>query len=309
MPIDNIHDKFFKESFSRKETVKGLIQELFPEALRSNINIESLELTKNSFIDETLNEHFADLVYLCEYQSKQKIRISFLFEHKSYQEPYPHLQLLRYLLNTWEQDKKEKKPLILTIPIIIYHGKKPWKYEPLTQYFKGIDSTLKQFIPDFEYLLFDISRFSDNEIFNFKNRFLTLSLILLKNSRIKAYLSNIAESFIEVIRDIENQGDANYIKSVFVYTLATLEGLTKQEIITIFRRVSLKTEQITMSIAEELKIEGKIEGRIEGKKETTVHFIKGMLKVGMDASTIAATFDLPKAEVDDIIAKIQKGLL
>lgn len=305
MPIDNIHDKFFKESFSRKETVKGLIQELFPTDLRNSINTESLELTNNSFIDETLNEHFADLVYLCKYQAKQTIRISFLFEHKSYKEPHPHLQLLRYLLNAWEQDKKEKKSLTLTIPIIIYHGKKSWKYESLTNYFMGIDATLKQFVPDFEYLLFDISRFSDTEIFNFHNRFLALSLILLKNSRLKTYLSTIAESFIELMQAIESQGDMNYIKSVFIYTLFTDEGLTKQEIMTIFRRVSSKTEQITMSIADLIKEEGKIEGKIE----TTVHFVKGMLKVGMDATTIATTFDLSKAEVEDIIAKIEKGLL
>ena len=40
MPIDNIHDKFSigtpkRESFSRKETVKRLIEELFPVALRN----------------------------------------------------------------------------------------------------------------------------------------------------------------------------------------------------------------------------------------------------------------------------------
>ncbi len=271
--------------------------------------MDSLELSNNSFIDETLSEHFADLVYLCEYEGNQKIRISFLFEHKSYKEPYPHLQLLRYLLNVWEQDKKEKKPLTMTIPIVIYHGKKTWKYEPLMRYFKGVDDSLTRFIPNFEYLLFDISRFSDNEIFNFKNRFLALSLILLKNSRVKSYLSNIATSFIQLVRDIENQGDMNYIKSAFIYTFYTLEGLTKQEIITIFKQVSSKTEQITMSIAEELKTEGKIEGKIEGNKETTVRFVKGMMKVGMDASTIAATFDLKKIDVEDMISKIQKGLL
>jgi predicted transposase/invertase (TIGR01784 family) len=212
MPIDNIHDKFFKESFSRKQTVKGLIQELFPTYLRDNINIESLELTNNSFVDESLNEHFADLVYSCQYKGKQQIQISFLFEHKSYQEQYPQFQLIKYLVNAWEQNKKQKKPLVMTIPIVIYHGKKAWKYERLNQYFKGLDDYLTNFLPDFDYLLIDISKFSDDEILNFRNRFLSLSFILLKNSRIKKYLASITESFINLIRDIENQGDMNYIK-------------------------------------------------------------------------------------------------
>jgi predicted transposase/invertase (TIGR01784 family) len=305
MPIDNVHDKFFKESFSRKETVKGMIQELFPENLRNKINLDSLELTNNSFTDETLNEHFADLVYRCEYQGKKTIRISFLFEHKSYQEQHPHLQLLRYILNALEQDKKEKRALTLTIPIVIYHGKKIWKYESLSQYFKGIDETLSQFIPDFEYLLYDISRFSDTEIVNFKNRFLALSLLLLKNSRLKKYLSIIEESLIELMRDIENQGDMNYITSVFVYTIFTNPDLNKQEIVSIFRKVSLKSEQATMTVGESMIKEGKLEGRLE----VMALFIKGMLKMGMDAPTIASSFGLSNKEVKEVVDKIQKGLL
>lgn len=305
MPIDNVHDKFFKESFSRKETVKGLIQELFPVELRKKINLESLELTNNSFTDEALNEHFADLVYRCEYRGKKTIRISFLFEHKSYQDQHPHLQLLRYILNALEQDKKEKRALTLTIPIVIYHGKKAWKYESLSQYFKGIDEILNPFIPDFDYLLYDTSRFSDDEIFNFKNRFLALSLLLLKNSRLKNHLTTIVESFINLVRDIENQGDMNYITSIFLYTISTHEGLTKQEIITIFRQVSSKTEQMTMSIVDVIKKEGEIKGKVE----TSAQFIKGLLKMGMNVSTIAATFNMPKAEVEELISKIKKGLL
>ena len=58
-----------------------------------------------------------------------------------------------------------------------------------------------------------------------------------------------------------------------------------------------------MSIAEALKIEGKI----EGKEEMTIQFISGLLKIGMDADTIAATFNLPLSKVKEIILKIKKG--
>jgi hypothetical protein len=130
---------------------------------------------------------------------------------------------------------------------------------------------------------------------------LSLSLILLKNSRINKYLTSITESFINLMRDVENQGDMNYIKSVFVYTLSTYDDLAKQEVITIFRQVSFKTQQMTMTIKDAFIKEGKI--------EATTQFIKGMLKIGMDAPTIAATFNMPKAEVEDLINKIKQGLI
>jgi Putative transposase, YhgA-like len=208
---------------------------------------------------------------------------------------------LRYILNALEQDKKGKRVLTLTIPIVIYHGTKAWKYKSMSQYFKGLDTELTKFVPDFEYLLIDISKFSDDEIFHFRNRFLALSFLLLKNSRIKKYLSIIEESLIDLMRDIENQGDMNYITSVFVYSLFTNQDLTKREVISIFRKVSLKSEQATMTTGELMIKEGRLEGM--------ALFIKGMLKMGMDAPTIASSFGLSNKEVKEVVDKIQKGLL
>lgn len=308
MPIDNVHDKFFKDSFSRKQLVEGLIQEFFPKELSQKIDLASLELSNNSYTDEKLEEHFADIVYQCTYQNSQKIRISLLFEHKSYQEKYPHFQLLRYLLNAWEQDNKEKKEPTLTIPIVIYHGKSRWKYQPLPQYFKGLDAELGRFLPDFDYLLFDISQFSDEQIAGFSNKFLALSWILLKNSRTKSYLLGIAKAFTELIQAIELAGDMSYIRSVFLYVLSTTENLAKPKIVDIFRNISTQTNSITMTIAEAMKLEGKIqgkiEGKIEGKEEATMLFVQKLVKIGMDAATIAHTFELPQTKVEEIIAKM-----
>ncbi|MEI7585722.1 Rpn family recombination-promoting nuclease/putative transposase [Runella sp.] len=308
MPIDNVHDKFFKDSFSRKQLVEGLIQELFPKELSQKIDLSSLELSNNSYTDEKLEEHFADIVYQCTYQHSQKIRIALLFEHKSYQEKYPHFQLLRYLLNAWEQDSKEKKEPTLTIPIVIYHGKNRWKYQSIPQYFKGLDADLARFLPDFDYLLFDISQFSDEQIAGFSNKFLALSWILLKNSRTKSYLLGIAQAFTELIQAIESTGDMSYIRSVFLYVLSTTENLAKPKIVDIFRNISIQTNSITMTIAEAMKLEGKIqgkiEGKIEGKEEATIVFVQKLVKIGMDAATIAQTFELPKAKVEEIIAKM-----
>lgn len=43
--INNPHDKFFKESFSRLEVVKSFIEEVFPKEFSEKINLETLQLT------------------------------------------------------------------------------------------------------------------------------------------------------------------------------------------------------------------------------------------------------------------------
>lgn len=74
MALDNPHDKFFKASFSRKDVVAALIENRFPEPLRKRLDISTLELTNGSFVDDELNQHFADLVYECTYSGEQKVK-------------------------------------------------------------------------------------------------------------------------------------------------------------------------------------------------------------------------------------------
>ena len=145
------HDKFFKETFSRKEVARDYIDQFLPVDIRENLDLRTLQLSQTSHIDEELQEHLSDIVYTCRWKSKADVRISLLFEHKSYPEKFPHLQLLRYLLGTWEYDLREEQPLTVTIPIIVYHGKKKWKYKSFSDYFPlpkiDKESPLVRYIP------------------------------------------------------------------------------------------------------------------------------------------------------------------
>ncbi len=75
---------------------------------------------------------------------------------------YPHLQLLRYMLEIWEYCEKNKLPLIAVIPIIVYHNKhqRKWIKKPFESSFKHIDEDLKPFIPTFDYQLTDLTQYS-----------------------------------------------------------------------------------------------------------------------------------------------------
>ena len=85
-------------------------------------------------------------------------------EHKSYVVKYPHVQLLRYILEHVEAQIKAKEPLTVLIPIVIYHGEKEWKVRSFSDYFEVIDEQLLPFIPNFKYCFTNISQYSDEEI-------------------------------------------------------------------------------------------------------------------------------------------------
>lgn len=165
-PPNKPHDEFFKAVFSRLEIVLDYLTKMLPVELQKDLDFNSLTRTNGSFVSPTLQEYFSDVVYRCAFKGSTKsIFISFIFEHKSSVEPYPHLQLLRYMLDTWEEQRKQGKAITPIIPIVVYHGKEKWRKRKFSAYFgKNIPKGLEPFFPNFDYLLTDLQSLNNDQI-------------------------------------------------------------------------------------------------------------------------------------------------
>ncbi|PWK18094.1 putative transposase/invertase (TIGR01784 family) [Arcicella aurantiaca] len=292
--ITNPHDKFFKESFSRLEVVQSFIQEVFPAGIKDKINLSKLQLTNSSFTDADLSEHLADLVYKSEYAG-QEATITLLFEHKSYREDFPQWQLLRYMTNIWQEEQKQKQKSSVIIPIIIHHGNTNWNKITMRRYFENPPDDLLKFLPEFDYLLFSLNDFEDYQIANFKNNFLSTTAMLLKHSRDeKEQFLSLISFWTEKLNLLEEAHEIDFIRSVFTYIDNGI-NLTTRDLTIIFTKVSNNVTNIAMTIAEEIKI------------NTTIFYVKGLLKKGFDAAFIADTFELPVKYVEEIIQKIKES--
>jgi len=102
MEIFNPHDKFSKETFSIRENVIDFLQGTFPEEILEKLDLFTLALDNNSYIDEELKEHFSDIVYTC-FCENNELKMALLFVHKSYPITCPYIQVLKYLLKIWER--------------------------------------------------------------------------------------------------------------------------------------------------------------------------------------------------------------
>lgn len=90
---ENIHDKFFKENFSRQDIAADFIRETFPETLLAKLDLTTFVLRSASYVDPTLEEYFADIIYDCQYDSEKAIQIAILFEHKSQKREVPSFSI------------------------------------------------------------------------------------------------------------------------------------------------------------------------------------------------------------------------
>ncbi|TAE28651.1 MAG: Rpn family recombination-promoting nuclease/putative transposase [Cytophagales bacterium] len=301
----HIHDRFFKEAFSRSDVVADFIQAYLPSEFSQQVNPNTLTRLQDSYVDDDLSQYYVDLLFSVEY-SGQPITIALLLEHKSYPEEYPHFQLNQYQLNYWRDQLKEQQALRPVVPIIIYHGQGKWKKRPPKDYFQAIDSLLSCFIPDFDYYLINLTEDTGKRFELLRSSYAKLTAGLLKTVRQKHRLTKMLDQLRQVINDlVEEQTGEQFVKTAFIY-IHWASKLTSTEIIGIFRSISQKTETTAMSAAETLIKQGMQQGMQQGEYQVTLKYIKGMLRLGMDAKTIANAFDLPLKTVELYIATIKE---
>lgn len=290
--INNPHDKFFKETFSRLEIAQSFIEEVFPPELRERLNIAGLKRVNDSFMDEELEEYLADVVYQTDYAG-QKTLVTLLFEHKSYVQQYPHLQLLQYILNVWKEERKQKKKLSVVIPIIIHHGEGTWKYKSMKSYFKGLHPSLEKFIPDFDYLMFTLDKIEDNQIANFQNLLLSMTTMLLKHSHDEEDdFLKLSSFWAEKLNRLDADKQLEFIKTVFYY-IETALNLTQANLTPIFTEVSTNVNNIAMTIADQIR------------EEERTNIIRGLIQNGVSNELISKYIGLSIQKIEDMIKKIK----
>ena len=268
MEILNPHDKFFKETFSIRENAIDFLSGRFPPEILKKLDLSTLTQDNSSYIDEELREHFSDIVYTC-FCKEKEIRITLLFEHKSYAVACPYLQLMKYLLKIWEANSKQAQRLIPVIPVILYHGKEAWKVRRFREYFEGIDEVFYRFIPEFEYLLTDISCYSNEEIKDrvFRRVSLQITMLLMRNIFDEKYLEDKLKDFFEIgIQYFEEDEGLKFLESAIRY-LYYASDIAEKRVIDTLKEISEEGGKLSMTIAAKLIEKGKIAGRVEGRAE------------------------------------------
>ena len=260
-PSTNPHDEFFKVAFSRQDVVEEYIQQFLTQGLVQNIDFQSLAISNNSYISDQLEEYFADVVWECSYGAARKpIKIAFLFEHKSYVPKFPHLQLLRYMLEIWEDCDRNKLPLTPVVPIVVYHNADPkrhWRYRPFADYFKETDEFLLPYIPTFDYQLTDLTSFSKEAWQMLKAGLLLNSLRTLRFGGDEKYVLQNAELMFVSVGDPEKKES---LETFFVAQLVYILKNNEFSPADVYKIIQTVKKTTNMSSYDHLIQEAKKEG-------------------------------------------------
>ena len=262
-----LHDQFFRENFSRPERLAEFLSLYLPPQLAERLDLTTVEILNDSFVDEELKKHQSDLLCRVFFKDGSSIFVYVLIEHKSHPVWWVALQLLRYMVRIWERipmRKRQKLPVVF--PLVFYHGKRRWT---IARQFSALFDTaaaelIRPHLPDFEYFLLDLSANSKTEI---KGK-----------AELKAALTALHGIFDEAAVDwiveiallMQNHPEQiEMLKKVLIY-FAQARDLSPANVRQALQRSvrdPKRRKEIEMNYVEQLREEGRVEGLEKGREE------------------------------------------
>lgn len=299
--LSNPHDAYFKNLFGRPATAREFFRLYLPPELSAELDWATLELAKDSFINERLHAYFSDLVYRVQRKAGGGVFIHLLLEHKSAPEHWTALQLLGYQFELWERAKETcggKLPLI--VPVVLYHGRRRWN---VPRSFRALVAGAEalpwsRYVPDFEYYLCDLSRFTEKEILGVPA--LRVGLRLMKH----IFQPELSELFKKIIGELKVLPRARARQSLL--PMAIYLGATKGE--TVMREFEqgvnyyfpeLKGE-IMETYAMTLIKRGMQQGVQQGRREEALAFVLRLLTRCLGSLSARAQARLRKLSLEQL---------
>ncbi|WP_035277597.1 Rpn family recombination-promoting nuclease/putative transposase [Desulforegula conservatrix] len=304
--VQNPHDKFFKETWTNPEVARNFMGHYLPSEIVSAMNLDSLEICKDSFVTEELGEFFSDILYKIGIGDESGY-VYFLFEHKSYPDAGIHFQLLQYIVEIWRQHRKENKSgkLPPIIPLVLYHSEKRWEVD--TKFSSAVilpNENFLQFVPDFSFILYDLSRYTDEDIKG--EILLKVALLVMKHifdEELAPKLPGIFGLFVELI---SKDTGLKYIETLLKYILSGTESVNEKDLASALNQVAgPKGEAIIMTAAERLMQIGREEGIQQGMQQGILKGSVESLAEGLELAISIKFGEAPETKTAmDIIRSI-----
>lgn len=308
--VDKPHDKYFKSTFGEVDFAKNFLNSYLPKDFFDILNINTLSRESDTYLTKELKEQFADLVYRVGINDKEAY-ISFLFEHKSYKDRMVIFQVLKYMLVIWEEKIKNdianarEIEIPMVIPIVVYHDKYEWNIKEslgeMMPGFKQLPETIKRYIPDFKYLLADIS--DHNKLKKDLGEEYKIVLETLSRTRYENK-ENILEIFKRAIEIYEKTKDKDlvsyYIVETIIYILSSRDDIDNSELEKIADKISEEGGDLFMTAAEKLIEKGRLEGEVKGVKGS----IQNVLAIKFDIIDLKIKRKIDKIDDLDLLGII-----
>lgn len=288
------HDRFTRAMMTNKKVSREFFELHLPENIKQKVDFSTLELQKDSFIDDELRLNIADLLYQVKIEDQDGY-FYILLEHQSTSDKLMPYRLMKYMIGIMDHHLKKKQgsQLPFIYPVVLYTGDKPYRHSMDLFELFGDHKDLARETWTQPFHLVDLTQVKDQDLKPYI-WFGTMAL-MLKHVH-DADILPLFKSQIQILRKIEKEGDSAYLYTILSYVVEAAEVSSQEEFFHAIKQLESLNEEKVMTIAEQLRQEGKIEGKME--------IAVNMLQEGVSLETISKFTHLSSLELEDLKKKI-----
>ena len=265
---------------------KDLLQIHLPAKIQKIIDFDTLNLEKESFIEEGLKSSIGDVLFSVKSGDKD-VYIYILIEHQSKPDYWMAFRLWKYQLNICEQYRKKhskSKKLPLIYPMVFYNGKRKYNAERnIWNLFE--DPSLAQEFWSGNHQVVNVSEMQDDELKDHPYAgFMQLSMKYIRDP----YLLEMWKQMVHHLPRINVEIGRDYIRMMAYYALT---GMPEDDIIELKELVTKNLveedgEEIMRTAAQALREEGHWAGRQEGVEQGVLMGIEQGIEQGIELVAI-----------------------
>jgi predicted transposase/invertase (TIGR01784 family) len=302
----HLHDKGYKSLLSSKKVFLEMLRSFVNQSWVNNVNENDLIRIDKSYVSQDFSGQESDIVYQAKLRRGLKTRDIYFYvlvELQSKVDALMPFRLLSYMVEIWRDTIKDagklsarmKFQLPVIVPIVIYNGKRRWNV-PLS--FKGKLTSAKLFgdeVLDFSYLLIDIWRYDEQELFR-KGNLISSVFLLDRTEEAPEVVKRITE-MIHIIKQLPKSEREQFWGWVTRILSRKLPQSQNEEIATIVKQSTEDEVDMMITNIEKAIMRTRKQDREEGKLEAKRQIAKKLFEMGMEVNQVAAVTGMTIDEI------------
>ncbi len=284
------HDRFFRAAMSEPRVAKAFFEHHLPEEILKTIDLDTLRVDKEIFVDSRLKLAITDIVFSVNYANKPG-SLYLLLEHRSSFTRWQAFILLVYMVEIMKlhhKKFKDQQHLPLIYPIVFYHGGVVY---PGSTDLSDLFQDSQELMPPIScqpFQLIDLNTIPDQALK--KDDWLSIMHITMKYIRAPDILPHLA-GLANAWKEVDRAGGHDYLEAVFTYIFAAAEISDLNKLIELIQEsLSDNSQENVMTIAQQLIERGRQEARTEVMTIAEQFVERGRQEARTEVMTIAEQF-------------------
>lgn len=289
--IHNPHDRLFRASMQYPEVAKEFLAMHLPAELYSKLDLKSLVICPNSFIDEELKLLQSD-VLLKVLVAGHETYFYILAEHQKKPEKLMPFRLVKYMMRIWDmhfkETEKDSLPMPVIFPLVFFTGSGEYNTARAIWELCGDQAEIMQQIWCSMFALIDVNHIPEEAL---TSRRWAGTVEFIMRNRFRQHLTHELNKIASNINFIGHAKSGQLVLELLTYIMnIDDEHRTIQELTSIMHnQLSPEVESDIMTLAERL--------REEGAYKQQLKIAQRMLEKGADEIFVAEVTKLPLTRI------------